>query len=48
MELSKQQPKVRFYYCTETKGLELIESIRRQKGPEEPAPDLPSGLSSSV
>jgi quinol monooxygenase YgiN len=30
MELSKQQPKVKFYYCTETKGLELIEAIRGQ------------------
>jgi quinol monooxygenase YgiN len=31
MELSKQQPEVRFYYCSETKGLELIEAARRQE-----------------
>ena len=30
MELSKQKPEIRFYYCSETKGLELIETLRRQ------------------
>jgi quinol monooxygenase YgiN len=30
MELSRQEPEVRFYYCSETKGLELIEAARHQ------------------
>ncbi len=30
MELSKQPPEVKFYYCSETKGLELIEAARTQ------------------
>jgi quinol monooxygenase YgiN len=30
MELSKQEPEVEFYYSSETKGLELIEAVRRQ------------------
>ena len=29
MELSRQEPEVRFYYCSEVKGLELIEAARR-------------------
>ena len=28
MELSKQPPEVHFYYCTETKGFEVIEAVR--------------------
>ncbi len=39
MELSRQEPEVKFYYCSETKGLELIETARRQVGLHEPAPD---------
>ena len=30
MELSKQEPEVKFYYCCETKGLEMIEAARRE------------------
>src|SRR3974390_1516149 len=29
MELSKAQPEVKFYHCSEVKGLEMIESARR-------------------
>ncbi len=36
MELSRQEPEVRFYYCSETKGLELIEEARRQAKRSEP------------
>jgi len=30
LELSRQQPDVKFYYSSETKGLELIEAARRR------------------
>ncbi len=30
MELSRQEPEVKFYYCSEPKGLELIEAARKQ------------------
>jgi len=30
MELSKQAPEVQFYFCSERKGLELVESLRRK------------------
>ncbi len=36
MELSRQEPEVRFYYCSETKGLDLIETARRQVGLQSP------------
>ncbi len=39
MELSRQEPEVKFYYCSETKGLELIEAARRQARLHEPAED---------
>ncbi len=29
MELSRREPEVRFYYTSEAKGFELIESLRR-------------------
>lgn len=29
MEISKQPPEVKFYYTSEEKGLELVESLRR-------------------
>ncbi len=38
MELSKQPPEVTFHYCSQTKGLELIEATRRQA--ELPDPSL--------
>lgn len=31
MELSRQQPEVKFYTCSEAKGLELIEAARRRE-----------------
>lgn len=37
MELSKQKPEVNFYYCSQTKGLDLIEAARRQARQHEPA-----------
>lgn len=37
MELSKQQPEVTFYYCSQSKGLELIEAARREAKLHEPA-----------
>jgi quinol monooxygenase YgiN len=37
MELSKQEPEVRFYYCSQSKGLELIEAARREAKVHEPA-----------
>ncbi len=39
MELSKQEPDIKFYYCSQTKGLELIESARRQARLHAAAPD---------
>ncbi len=36
MELSRQEPEVRFYYCSETKGLELVEAARREARLHEP------------
>ncbi len=36
LELSKRPPEVTFYYCSQTKGLELIEAARRQAGLREP------------
>ncbi len=30
MELSKRPPEIAFYYCSQTKGLELIETAREQ------------------
>ncbi len=39
MELSRQEPEVKFYYCSEVKGLELIEAARRQAKLHEPAAD---------
>ncbi len=39
MELSRQEPEVRFYYCFQTKGLEVIEAARREAGLHEPASD---------
>lgn len=39
MELSRQEPEVRFYYCSATKGLELIEGVRRESKLREPAAD---------
>ena len=30
MELSRQEPEVKFYYCNKTKGLELIEAARQR------------------
>ncbi len=39
MELSRQQPEVKFYYCSESKGLELIEAARREAEQHAPAPD---------
>lgn len=39
MELSRQQPDVAFYYCSETKGLELIEQARRQAELHDPIPE---------
>jgi quinol monooxygenase YgiN len=43
MELSKQPPKVKFYYCTESKGLELIEAVRRQPNPRSESDMLANG-----
>ena len=40
MELSRQQPEVKFYYCYEAKGLELIEAARREARLNEPASDV--------
>ncbi len=41
MELSRQEPEVKFYYCSETKGLDLIETARRKaKVPEPTDPSL--------
>jgi quinol monooxygenase YgiN len=37
LEMSKQQPDVKFYYCSETKGLELIEAARRRGKTRQPA-----------
>ena len=36
MELSKKPPEVTFYYCSKTKGLELVEATRRHTTPDEP------------
>ncbi len=33
MELSRQPPEVTFYYCSQTKGLELVEAVRGQAEP---------------
>ncbi len=30
MELSERPPEITFYYCSQTKGLELIEAARQQ------------------
>ncbi len=30
MELSERSPEITFYYCSQTKGLELIEAARQQ------------------
>ncbi len=30
LELSRQRPEVRFYFCSKTKGLELVEAKRRE------------------
>ncbi len=40
MELSRQEPEVRFYYCSQTKGLEVIEAARHDAGLHEPAPEM--------
>lgn len=39
LELSTRQPDVKFYYCSEPKGLELIESARRGAGRHESISD---------
>ncbi len=39
MELSKQEPEVRFYYCSQTKGLEVIEAAGREAKEHETASD---------
>lgn len=36
MELSKHPPEVTFYYCSQTKGLEVVEAARRQAKQSEP------------
>jgi quinol monooxygenase YgiN len=36
MEFSKQEPEVKFYYCSETKGLEVIEAARRHAKLQQP------------
>ncbi len=38
MELSKKPPEVSFYYCSQTKGLELVEAARRHITLGEPVP----------
>jgi quinol monooxygenase YgiN len=40
MELSKQPPKVKFYFCEDSKGLDFIEAVRRQPKTHSPASDL--------
>lgn len=40
MELCMQPPEVKFYYCSEEKGLELIEAARRDATFEERPMDL--------
>lgn len=37
MELSKRPPEVTFYYCSQTKGLEVVEAVRRQAKTRESA-----------
>jgi quinol monooxygenase YgiN len=37
LEMSRQQPEVKFYCCSETKGLEFIEAARRRAKPHHPA-----------
>lgn len=37
LDLSKQRPDVKFYYCSKTKGLELVEAKRREAGLEQTA-----------
>lgn len=37
MELSRRQPEVKFYYCAEAKGLEVIEAARHHLKMHEPA-----------
>lgn len=37
LEISKQQPDVKFYCCAETKGLEFIEAARRRAKVRHPA-----------
>ncbi len=39
MELSRQEPEVRFFYCSETKGLEVIEAARREATMPNPCSD---------
>ncbi len=36
LELSQREPEVKFYYCSEIKGLELIEAARRDGDHEHP------------
>ncbi len=38
LELSRRQPEVRFYYCSKTKGLELVEAKRREAGSQRMPP----------
>jgi quinol monooxygenase YgiN len=37
LELSKHEPDVKFYYCSQTKGLELVEAARRHAKEEQSA-----------
>ena len=37
MELSKRPPEVTFYYCSQTKGLEVVEAARRHVRAQESA-----------
>ncbi len=47
MELSRQQPEVKFYYCSEVRGLEVIEAARRDLNLAHPTADIDE-LSSSA
>ncbi len=40
MELSKQEPEVRFYFCSESKGMEVIEAVRGEVNAHEPTADV--------
>jgi hypothetical protein len=36
MELSKQSPEIKFHYVTETKGFEMVESLRSDSRARDP------------